>query len=79
MNSLTKLNDALFHELERLESIDRDSEKLREEIDRAKAVANLAGAITCNHRLALEVARERAVMTVSESIQLPAMLKEEGE
>ena len=76
MNSLTKLNDALFAELDRLERIGHeDHECLRAEIDRAKAVSNLAASITNNHRLALQVARERAETHMCESISIPKMLE----
>lgn len=76
-SSMERLNDALFAELGRLESIDTaDKEVLRDEIDRAKAVSTLASSITANHRLALEVARERASQKVSESVHVPRMLGE---
>lgn len=76
-SSMERLNDALFAELGRLESIDAsDKDALRDEIDRAKAVSGLASSITANHRLALEVARERASAKVCESIHVPAMLGE---
>lgn len=76
-NDMKRLNDALFAELDRLEAIDAtDKDVLREEIDRAKAVSGLASSITANHRLALEVARERASTKVCESVVVPAMLGE---
>lgn len=75
-SSMERLNDALFAELGRLESIDAsDKDALRDEIDRAKAVSGLASSITANHRLALEVSRERASVKVCESVQVPRMLE----
>ena len=76
MNSLTKLNDALFAELDRLERVGHeDATKMRAEIDRAKAVSNLASSITNNHKLALEVARDRAALDVSNNVEIPKMLE----
>ncbi len=76
MSSLTKLNDALLAELERLASIETtEGEKLEAEINRAKAVSGLANSITNNHKLALSVARERASYKVSDQIVIPKMLE----
>jgi hypothetical protein len=53
-NTLTDLNNHLFAQLERLNDEELDSEKLQEEISRAKAVANIATQIILNGSLVLK-------------------------
>ena len=77
MDSLSKLNDALFAELERLENVNvADKEHFRDEVSRAKAVASLAENIVANHRTALIVSKARAEGTLCGAIQVPKMLEE---
>lgn len=55
-NNLKTLNDALFRELERLESCESE-EELERECARAKAVSSLAGNIIANGKTAIEAAK----------------------
>ena len=64
------VNDALFRELERLEAVKIDnSEAVRCEIERAKAVEGIASTVIANGRLVLDVAR--AGTSVGEAVKLP--------
>lgn len=53
-NRLTDLNDHLFTALERVNNEDLTSEELREEINRARSVANLGREIVQNARVVLD-------------------------
>jgi hypothetical protein len=55
-NKLTDLNDHLFMALERLNSEELSGEKLCEEIDRCKAMSQVANTIIDNGKLMLEAA-----------------------
>ena len=52
--NLSQLNAHLFSQLERLGNSKKSGDKLREEIDRSKAVALLAREVISNGRLALD-------------------------
>lgn len=67
---LAGVNDALFRELERLEAVDAaDAEAMSLEIDRARAVRDVASTVLDNGRLVLEVAR--AGTDVGEAVHVP--------
>lgn len=53
-NKLIDLNNHLFAQLERLSDEDLTGEKLKEELDRSKAITGVANAIVSNGKLALE-------------------------
>jgi hypothetical protein len=53
-NKLHHLNDHLFAEIERLGDEDLRGEALQQEINRAKAVSNVATQIIANARLAVQ-------------------------
>ena len=56
-NQLIDLNDALFRQMDRLTSDKLNEQELAREINRSKAVSNLAAQIVQNAKLALEGAR----------------------
>ena len=56
-NKLTDLNDHLFMQLERLNDEEMPEEKLAMEIERSKAVGNIAKNIISNGRLLLDSKR----------------------
>lgn len=53
-NTLADLNDHLFEQLERLNDDELTGEKLQEERERAKSMANIAQTIINNGELALK-------------------------
>jgi hypothetical protein len=53
-NNLTDLNDHLFAQLERLGVDDLNGDKLKEEVERSKAISSLAKDIVNNAALVLE-------------------------
>ncbi len=53
-NTLTSLNNALFEEIERLQSDDLDAEQFELEAKRATVVSNIADKIIRNGELALK-------------------------
>lgn len=74
-NKLTDLNDHLFAELERLGDEDLVGDKLTEEINRAKAVADVASQVISNGTLILK-AKLAVNNGLSEDSVLPKMLED---
>lgn len=57
-DNLERLSDALFAELDRLGQVDlKDTESVKAELDRARAVCSVASQITANHNTAISVLR----------------------
>ncbi len=56
-NKLSDLNNHLFEELERLNNEELTGEKLQEERERAKSMANIAQTIINNGELALKAVK----------------------
>ena len=64
------VNEVLFRQLDRLESVDRtDAEAMQAEIARSKAVQQVAGKVIENGRLVLDVAK--AGVAAGEAVKLP--------
>lgn len=72
-NKLTDLNNHLFAQLERLGDESLDSEKLKDEIARSKAITAVSSQIVNNARLALDA--QIAVRDLQLGNRLPAMLE----
>lgn len=74
-NKLIDLNNHLFTALERVNNEDLEGEKLREEINRARSVANLGREIVQNARVVLEAEKFAAGgLALPRDKSLPAML-----
>lgn len=72
-NKLTDLNDHLFAQLERLGDESLDSEKLKDEVARSKAITAVSSQIVNNARLALDA--QIAVRDLQLGNRLPSMLE----
>lgn len=75
-NSLGDLNNHLFAQLERLGEEELKGEKLVEEIDRAKAINQVAAQIISNGKLVLDAVKVRDEYLGSDNKRMPAMLRE---
>lgn len=73
-NTLGDLNNHLFMQLERLSEEDLQGEKLQEEIERAKAVKEIASQIISNANLVLRVEEFKAETLGRSKVQTPKML-----
>lgn len=73
-NKLTDLNDHLFAQLERLNNEDMPEEKMMMEIERSKAVGNIAKNIISNGRLLLDSKKHFDEMGIKTE-QQPDVLK----
>ena len=72
-NKLTDLNNHLFAQLERLGDESLDSEKLKDEIARSKAITAVSSQIVNNARLALDA--QIAVRDLQLGNRLPSTLE----
>ena len=75
-NSLGDLNNHLFAQLERLGEEDLKGEQLAEEIDRAKAINQVAGQIISNGKLVIDALKVRDEYLGGDIKRMPAMLRE---
>lgn len=73
-NTLTDLTNHLFAELERLSDESLDKEQLKMEIERAKAIKDVAGAVVSNSRLMLNAMEFRSQYG-DEGGSIPKMLQ----
>lgn len=77
MANLMDLNDRIFRELDRLESVDMDDKEAREaEIERAKAIGGMVGRAIENANTAMRAAQMTAVTMDDLAVQVavPRML-----
>jgi hypothetical protein len=77
-NTLSDLNNHLFAQLERLGDEDMNDKDLRKEIDRAKAIGNIAKNVIQNAKVALDGA-QFAVETLPQNKKLPEQFKSDGD
>ena len=78
-NTLTDLNNHLFEQLERLNDEEIKGEELQEEINRAKAVSDIASQVIANGSLALKAnmfIHEYGIDGKTEK-KMPPMLREQ--
>ena len=74
-NKLTDLNNHLFAQLERLTAEETEGEKLKEEIERSKAVGGMARMIIDNAALALDAQKTLyAQSSLGQSCKMPDMI-----
>lgn len=73
-NTLGDLNNHLFAQLERLNDEDLKGDELREEIERAKAVTNVASKIIDNGSLVLD-AKKLVADSMNADTKLPQLLE----
>lgn len=73
-NTLGDLNNHLFAQLERLGDEDLNGEKLVEEINRAKAITNVASQVIANGSLVLD-AKKLADDRFNADTKIPKMLE----
>lgn len=76
VNTLGRLNEALFAELDRLEQVDpSNADELRLEIDRARAVQGVAKQINASAQTILNAAEYRAEWAGARQATMPKMLE----
>ena len=76
INTLGRLNEALFAELDRLEQVDpSNADELRLEIDRARAVQGVARQINASAQTILKTAAFRAELMGARQATMPRMLE----
>lgn len=74
-NTLGDLNNHLFAQLERLSDEDLKGEELTEEMNRAKAVSDIASKIIANGSLVLQSKKVQAEVLGREKTEVPKMLE----
>lgn len=74
-NKLIDLNNHLFAEIERLGDEDIKGENLEKEIERAKAISNVASQIIANGALALKAEQFRSDFVSAKEAKVPKFLE----
>ena len=75
-NTLGRLNESLFAELDRIESVDAgDADALRAEISRANAIQGIAREINASAQTILKSAEFRAEWAGAKTAKMPKMLE----
>lgn len=75
-NVMGRLQDALFAELDRLGEIDlSDTEALKAEVERSRAVEGIAQVTIANVGVAIEATRLKAQYTQNATVAMPKMLE----
>lgn len=74
MNNLSKLNDTLFDQLNRLSTLE-GGKKLSQEIERSKAVSQISRDIISNAKLALEAQQFKTEFGIT--AKLPTMIAQD--
>lgn len=75
-NVMGRLQDALFAELDRLGKIDlSDTEALKAEVERSRAVEGIAQVTIANVGVAIEATRLKAQYTQNATITMPKLLE----
>lgn len=76
-NTVMDLNNHLFAEIERLGDEELDGEKLQQEIQRAKAIADISGKVIENAKLALDATKLQVEFggVNRKAIDMPEMLE----
>lgn len=74
-NTLGDLNNHLFMQLERLNDEDIKGDELQEEINRAKAISDIASKVIANGSLILQAKKVQADTLGRENTEMPKMLE----
>lgn len=76
MNSLGRLNEILFAELERLNALDvSDKDAVAAECSRSKAIQNVAREVNQSSKTVMEAARFRAEWAGARGANMPKLLE----
>ena len=78
-NKLTDLNDHLFEQLERLNDDDLTEEGLIKEIQRSKAITEIAKPIIANAELILEAQKHLDEYGRRDKVSIPALFQIEND
>lgn len=72
-NTLADLNNYLFESIERLNDDDLDDDGLAKEIERSKAIQNVAKTIIDNGNLALQMKKHMDQYGKGEGVEMPLL------
>ena len=75
-NSLGDLNNHLFAQLERLGDEELEGDKFQAEIERSKAITQVATQIISNGKLLLDATKAKDEYLGGDNKKMPAMLRE---